>query len=123
MTIKTSTFGRVELSGNEAARFRRHMTEDKPNPQAQASLVRGRVVLRQISYQAEQEALLKILELGKQQFEEELTAKALPQYEQDDGPLTAEQMRQINLLTSLANKSGSVRSNLFPMKSLSQHDC
>lgn len=48
MTIKTSTFGRVELSGNDAARFRRHMTEDKPNPQAQASLVRGRAILRQI---------------------------------------------------------------------------
>lgn len=48
MAIKTSTFGRVELSGNEAARFLRHMAEDKPNPRAQATLVRGRAVLRQI---------------------------------------------------------------------------
>lgn len=48
MAIKTSTFGRVELSGKEAARFVRHMHEDKPNPTAQAALVRGRAVLRQI---------------------------------------------------------------------------
>lgn len=48
MAIKTSTFGRVELSGNEAVRFLRHMAEDKPNPQAQATLVRGRAVLRQL---------------------------------------------------------------------------
>lgn len=48
MAIKTSTFGRVELSGNEAVRFLRHMAEDKPNPRAQATLVRGRAVLRQI---------------------------------------------------------------------------
>ena len=48
MAIKTSTFGRVELSGQEAARFIRHMHEDKPNPTAQAALVRGRELLRQI---------------------------------------------------------------------------
>lgn len=48
VAIKTSTFGRVELSGQEAARFIRHMHEDKPNPMAQASLVRGRELLRNI---------------------------------------------------------------------------
>lgn len=49
MAIKTSTFGRVELSGKEAARFIRHMEEDKPNQAAQASLARGREVLRAVS--------------------------------------------------------------------------
>lgn len=48
MSIKTSTFGRVELSGKEAARFVQHMHEDKPNPAAQATLARGRGLLRQI---------------------------------------------------------------------------
>ena len=49
MAIKSSTFGRVELSGNEAARFVRHMNEDKPNTVAAASLARGRDLVRQIS--------------------------------------------------------------------------
>lgn len=42
MAIKTSTFGRVEISGKEAARFVRHMEEDKSNKAAQTALVRGR---------------------------------------------------------------------------------
>jgi FMN-dependent NADH-azoreductase len=48
MAIKSSTFGRVELSGQEAARFVQHMQEDQPNPAAQATLARGRDLLRQI---------------------------------------------------------------------------
>lgn len=48
MAIKTSTFGRVELSGKDAARFLRHMHEDRPNATARAALARGRVVLGQI---------------------------------------------------------------------------
>ena len=44
MAIKTSTFGRVELSGKEAERFVQHMDEDKPNPLAMAALERGREV-------------------------------------------------------------------------------
>lgn len=48
MAIKSSTFGRVELSGNDAKRFLRHMAEDKPNNRAQASLARGRDLLRQL---------------------------------------------------------------------------
>ncbi|AUZ85136.1 hypothetical protein [Methylophaga nitratireducenticrescens] len=47
MAIKSSTFGRVELSGEEAARFIRHMKEDKPNPLAQASLEAGRRLRRE----------------------------------------------------------------------------
>ena len=42
MTIKTNTFGRVELSGKEAERFVQHMDEDKLNPLAM--LERGREV-------------------------------------------------------------------------------
>ena len=38
MAIKSSAFGRVELSGKDAVRFVRHMNEDKANPLA---LTRG----------------------------------------------------------------------------------
>jgi hypothetical protein len=48
MTIRTSTFGHIELSGQDAARFIRHMHEDKPNPAAQAALARGQILLREI---------------------------------------------------------------------------
>ncbi len=48
MAIKTSTFGRLELSGKEAAQFLKQVEESKPNPQAIAALQRGRVVLQQI---------------------------------------------------------------------------
>jgi hypothetical protein len=36
MAIKSSTFGRVELSGEDAARFIKHINEDKTNPLALA---------------------------------------------------------------------------------------
>lgn len=49
MAIKTSTFGRVELSGKEAARFLQHLNEDKASPAAQATLSRGREILRQMN--------------------------------------------------------------------------
>jgi hypothetical protein len=45
MAIQSTTFGRVELSGKEAERFQRHMTEDKPNVAAKASLARGQAML------------------------------------------------------------------------------
>lgn len=44
MAIKSSTFGRVELSGKDAARFIRHMDEDKPNQFAIAALARARKI-------------------------------------------------------------------------------
>lgn len=44
MAIKSSTFGRVELSGKDAARFVQHMDEDKPNPLALVALARGREI-------------------------------------------------------------------------------
>lgn len=47
MAIKSSTFGRVELTGKDAERLVRHMAEDKPNELAQAALARGRNLLRQ----------------------------------------------------------------------------
>jgi len=49
MAIQSSTFGRVELSGKEAERFQRHMTEDKPNFAAKASLARGQEMLARIA--------------------------------------------------------------------------
>ena len=49
MAIESTTFGRVELSGKEAERFQRHMTEDKPNLAAKASLARGQAMLARIA--------------------------------------------------------------------------
>lgn len=48
MAIKSSTFGRVELSGVEAVRFIKHMNEDKPNIQAKSALKRGRAILAKL---------------------------------------------------------------------------
>ncbi len=48
MAIKSSTFGRVELSGEDAARFIKHINEDKANPLALAALARGRKISEQI---------------------------------------------------------------------------
>ncbi|MGZ8225778.1 MAG: hypothetical protein ACXWT3_03950 [Methylococcaceae bacterium] len=49
MAIKSSTFGRVELSGKDAARFVEHINEDKPNPLALAALARGRAISEKIN--------------------------------------------------------------------------
>jgi len=48
MAIKTSTFGRVELSGKEAVCFIQHMNNDKANPLAMAALARGREISEKI---------------------------------------------------------------------------
>ncbi len=48
MAIKTSTFGRLELSGKEATQFIKQISEAKPNPQATAALDRGRKLLKQL---------------------------------------------------------------------------
>jgi hypothetical protein len=47
MAIKTSTFGRLELSGQDAVRFLRHLSEDKPKQEAKKTLQRGREALKQ----------------------------------------------------------------------------
>lgn len=44
MAIKSSTFGRVELSGFEAVQFLKQMNEEKPNKLAQESLNAGRLL-------------------------------------------------------------------------------
>lgn len=46
----------------------------------------------------------------------ELAAKVLPQYEQDDGPVSAAQVRQIKKRVAQGTKR-SVRSSLFEMES------
>jgi hypothetical protein len=48
MAIKTSTFGRVELSGQDAARFVQQVSENKTNPLAVAALARGREIAEKI---------------------------------------------------------------------------
>jgi broad specificity phosphatase PhoE len=43
----------------------------------------------------------------------ELAVRILPQYEPDDGPLNATQIRQIKKIASVPEKQKSVRSSLF----------
>ena len=43
----------------------------------------------------------------------DLAVKILPQYEADDGPLTAAQMRQIKKVAPESGKKKSIRSSLF----------
>ncbi len=49
MAIKSSTFGRLELSGKDAARFTQHMNEDKPNEKVKLALERGRKLLEMVN--------------------------------------------------------------------------
>jgi hypothetical protein len=49
MAIKSSTFGRVELSGKDAARFVQQVSEAQPNPLAVASLARGRAISEKVN--------------------------------------------------------------------------
>ncbi|MDP2902992.1 MAG: hypothetical protein Q8N96_07765 [Methylovulum sp.] len=49
MAIKSSTFGCVELSGKDAARFVQQINEAQPNPLGLAALARGRVISEKIS--------------------------------------------------------------------------
>lgn len=49
MAIKSSPFGRVELSGEDAARFIRHMNEDKPNEKIKLALEKGRKILERVN--------------------------------------------------------------------------
>ena len=56
MAIQSDNFGRVRLSGEDAARFIVHMNEDKPNPKAQAAIKRGRVPLERLKTNEAQKA-------------------------------------------------------------------
>lgn len=49
IAIKSSTFGRVELSGKDAARFVQQFNEDKINPLAVAALARSREIAKKIN--------------------------------------------------------------------------
>lgn len=49
MAIKTSTFGRVELSGQDAARFVQQISQTKTNSLALATLARGREIAEKIN--------------------------------------------------------------------------
>ncbi|MEI6745651.1 MAG: hypothetical protein WCL34_06795 [Methylococcaceae bacterium] len=48
MAIKSTAFGRTELSGKDAARFIQHMNEDKPTDKIKLALERGREVLAMV---------------------------------------------------------------------------
>ena len=48
MAIKTSTFGRVELSGKDAARFIQQINEDTPNSLALEAIKRARKVSEKV---------------------------------------------------------------------------
>ena len=47
MSIKSSSFGSVELSGVSAERFRKHL-DDIPNPIVKKALANGREILKKI---------------------------------------------------------------------------
>jgi hypothetical protein len=49
MAIKSSAFGRTELSGKDAARFIKHMEEDKPSEWLVANLQKGRELLEGVN--------------------------------------------------------------------------
>ncbi len=49
MAIKSSTFGRVELSGKDAVRFIEQINQDKTNPLAMAALARGREIAEKMN--------------------------------------------------------------------------
>lgn len=61
MAIKSATFGRVELSGDDAARFIRHMSDDKAVPAAQATLGLGRNLLARKSAAGTQKSDAKLV--------------------------------------------------------------
>ncbi len=44
MTIKSSQFGGIALSGKDAERFIRHMQDDAPSPMLAAALTQGRAI-------------------------------------------------------------------------------
>lgn len=48
MAIKSDHFSRVQLTGEDAARFLKHLNEDQPNPRAQRALERGRQLLAKL---------------------------------------------------------------------------
>lgn len=49
MAIKSSTFGRVELSGQDAKRFVQRMNEVKPDPAIKQAASRGRDILARMN--------------------------------------------------------------------------
>lgn len=49
MAIKTSTFGRVELSGKDAANFIQQISQNKSNSLALVALARGREIAKKIN--------------------------------------------------------------------------
>jgi len=48
MTIKTSTFGRLQLTGQDATRFIQHIVEDKPSRYTLAAIGRAKEVSERI---------------------------------------------------------------------------
>lgn len=49
MAIKSSNFGRTELSGKDAVRFVQHMNQDKPSEWLLANLQNGRKILEDVN--------------------------------------------------------------------------
>jgi hypothetical protein len=49
MGIKSSTFGRTELSGKDAVRFLQHMEEDKPSEWLLSNLKNGQKILADVN--------------------------------------------------------------------------
>ncbi|MEA3014584.1 MAG: hypothetical protein QOD42_3129 [Sphingomonadales bacterium] len=48
MSIKSNAFGRVELSGDDARKFRAQATYGRPKKEAKFSVVRGATMVREL---------------------------------------------------------------------------
>lgn len=51
MSVKSSTFGGVRLSGEEAEKFRRQVAYGKPKAAAHTAAERGRIMLKEFNTQ------------------------------------------------------------------------
>jgi hypothetical protein len=60
MSIKSSTFGRVELSGEDAKKFRNQVTYGRAKPAAKAAVARGVLLSRSLKEKGSVRLKLKV---------------------------------------------------------------
>lgn len=64
MSIKSSTFGRVELTGNDAKKFRRQVTYGRAKPAAKEAVARGIVLSQSLKESGSVRVKLKVSSLN-----------------------------------------------------------
>jgi hypothetical protein len=63
MSIKSSTFGRVELTGDDARKFRRQVTYGRAKPAAKEAVARGVVLSQNLKESGSVRVKLKVSHL------------------------------------------------------------